>query len=244
VLLVAATPPLAACNVLWGIDALRLAEGQGADSGAAGASSPGAGGSAPTQGSSSTGTIGGSSACAPTDDFGDGRLDTHWTAEPGTQASEGGELWLYVDRPGVPSVLRWDCTLDLQTARIEVELASPSTTPNARPFLLLEPVPKANFFEGILIEQRGNVLVFDLVIAGSGINEIVTADSYWRISADSGVILWHTSPNGTDWTVRHSSASPVPVSSLQLVLGLTAEPALAGDGGCAFDDLETTPSGP
>ena len=65
--------------------------------------------------------------------------------------------------------------------------------------------------------QEGNDFGGDLSFTDNSFN--ITADSWWRVSADETTITFATSPDGVIWNTKGTAVPAFPLDDIQIVVG-------------------------
>jgi len=156
------------------------------------------------------------------DDFDDGVLTgwMPWTHTGCTVVETGGALQLDYSGSGEAYCgVDSNATYDLRGHSVAVEVVAAPVLDNFEAYLDL-------FSSGgqqlLLIRDPSGVTVQvrngGQLLTNRTVSVALSAQRYWRIRETGGTIYWETSPDGTTWTIRHSTATSIDVSALLVEL--------------------------
>lgn len=128
---------------------------------------------------------------------------------------------------------------DLSDSRLFLEVPQVPSAASAQTYVQLYGAGGAVFFQ-----LEGGQLLFRKE-TGAGFTDIGTltydpvAHRWWQLRESAGTLYWETSPSGLagTWVVRASVATPVPVTSLTVMLAAATTASEAAPGSAHFDNL-------
>jgi hypothetical protein len=179
------------------------------------------------------------------DDFDDGVEGPQWndSYENGVTVTEtGGRLVLTIPGAGATGSGAYitDSTYDLRGSRVTVELVTPADTSTVQE---AELILRSDTNDRVILQQIGDLLQLYYRDDGTtnALLEIPFSASdhrFWAIAEQDGTLTWETSPDGSDWTVRHLvNDPPIDLSRVQIQVGASDQTGSAAGGTIRFDNV-------
>lgn len=162
-----------------------------------------------------TATFANPAASSFSDDFSSGMLGVNWSPVATCVTETGGEL---IATPPTTTGFCHAWTMgDVHLSCDSVTVHVPEVTaPLLRVQTYLYIYDLTTNTSTTLIVEAGGVAFIE---PGNGFQYNETADAWWRISEQDGVLAFATAPDGTTWTQKATAAAPFSMDHVQIALG-------------------------